>query len=216
MVACQTLQQNRGLLQDRLIDLDIAKAGSRRCERGLSKTGVRETVDLLRRGAKNICGDIAEIPELGVVDSHRLLLAQAAQRLAVLLGEPAALLGTLTISARETAREIRTLGRRRRHLRRSSPLWSGSAHDPIVARAVPQEPFRAFFLYPCPKDQQHSHRGQYSSEGLLRSCAWSGLIDGSHAPRQAATPCRGAQTRHHGSHEAQPMKPSLALTPTTP
>jgi hypothetical protein len=40
----------------------------------------------------------------------------------------------------------------------------------------------------------------------LRSCAWSGLIDVSHAPR-AATPCRRAQTRHHGPHEAQPMKP---------
>jgi hypothetical protein len=34
----------------------------------------------------------------------------------VLLGEPAALLGALTIASGETAREIRTLGRRRRLL----------------------------------------------------------------------------------------------------
>src|ERR1700744_3474044 len=146
MVACQTLYQDRGLLQDRRVDLDITKPSSRRRERGLSETGVRETCYLLRRGAENVCGDVAEVPELGVGDSHRLLLAQAAQRLAMVLGEPTALLSTLTLSARETAREIRTLGRRRRHLRRSGPLWSGGAHDPIVGRAVPQGPFSRLLI----------------------------------------------------------------------
>jgi hypothetical protein len=46
------------------------------------------------------------------VDRHDPLLAEAAQRLAVLLGESAALLGALAIGAGQTACEIRTLGRR--------------------------------------------------------------------------------------------------------
>jgi hypothetical protein len=85
-------------------------------------------VDLLKRYTEDVCGDITEVPELGVVDRHRLLLAEAAQRLTVLLGEAAALLSALTISPWETAREIRTLGRRRRHLWSSDFLRSRDAH----------------------------------------------------------------------------------------
>ncbi len=105
-----------------VVDLDIAKAGARRRERGLGEAGVGEACYLLRRGGEDVRGDVAEVPELGVVDRHGLLVAQAAKRLAVLLGEPAALLGALTVGAGETAREIWTLGRRRHHLRGSSPL----------------------------------------------------------------------------------------------
>jgi hypothetical protein len=90
--------------QDRRVDLNIAKAGARRRERGLGETCVGETCYLLRRCTKDVRGDVAKVPELGVVDRHGQLLAQAAQRLAVLLSEPAALLGTLTIGAGETAR----------------------------------------------------------------------------------------------------------------
>lgn len=99
MVARQAFQQDRGLLQDRGVDLDIAEAGARRRERRLREAGVGEARDLLGRGAEYVRGDIAEVPELRVVDRHGLLLAQAAQRLAMLLGEPAALLGALTIGA---------------------------------------------------------------------------------------------------------------------
>ena len=53
--------------------------------------------NLLRRYTEDVRGDIAEVPELGLVDRHCLLLAEAAQRLTMLLGEAAALLGALTI-----------------------------------------------------------------------------------------------------------------------
>lgn len=134
VVARQALQQDRRLLQDRWIDLHIAKAGSRRRERGLSEPNVGEARDLLRRSAEDIRSDVAEIPELGVVDMHESLLAKAAQRLAVLLSKPAALLCALAIGAGKTACEIRTLWRRRRYLRRSSLLRSRGAHGPIVVR----------------------------------------------------------------------------------
>lgn len=134
VVARQALQQDRRLLQDRWIDLHIAKAGARRRERRLSETNVGKAHDLLRRGAENIRRNVAEVPELGVVDRHDLLLAKAAQRLAVLLGEAAALLGALAIGAGKTACEIRTLGRRRCRLRRRSLFRSRVAHGPIVAR----------------------------------------------------------------------------------
>jgi hypothetical protein len=70
MVARQALQQDRGLLQDRRVDLDIAKAGTRRRKRGLGKRGlgkpnVGETCDLLRRYAEDVRGDIAESPNSG-------------------------------------------------------------------------------------------------------------------------------------------------------
>jgi hypothetical protein len=47
---------------------------------------------LLRRCGEVVRSYVAKVPELGVVDRHGLLLAEAAQRLAVLLGEAAALL----------------------------------------------------------------------------------------------------------------------------
>jgi hypothetical protein len=52
----------------------------------------------------------------------------------VLLGEAAALLSALTISPWETAREIRTLGRRRRHLWSSDFFGLATLMSPIVSR----------------------------------------------------------------------------------
>ena len=74
--------------------IDIAKAGARRGERRLGETNVGKARDLLRRGGEDLRGDVAEIPELRGVDRHDPLLAEAAQRLAVLLGESAALPNT--------------------------------------------------------------------------------------------------------------------------
>jgi hypothetical protein len=99
MVARQAFQQDRGLLQDRGIDLDIAEASTRRRERRLREAGIGEARYLLGRSAEDARCDVAEVPELRVVDRHGLLLARATQRLAMLLGEPAALLGALTLSA---------------------------------------------------------------------------------------------------------------------
>ena len=127
MVAHQALQQDCGLLQDRRVDLDIAEAGAWRRKRGLGETDVGQTCNLLGRYAEDVRSDVAEVPELGVIDRY-LLLAEAAQRLTVLLGEAAALLSTLTIDPGETAREIWTLGRRRRHLWSSDSLRSRGAH----------------------------------------------------------------------------------------
>lgn len=112
MVARQAFQQDRCLLEDRRIDLYIAKASAWRGERRLRKTDVGEVRYLLWRGAEDVRGDIAEVSELRVVDRQGLLLAQATQRLAMLLREPAALLGALTLSTGETAREIPALGGR--------------------------------------------------------------------------------------------------------
>jgi len=132
MVARQALQQDRGLLQDTQVDLNIAEASSRRRERRLREADVGEARYLLWRSAEDVRGDVAEVPELRVVDRHGLLLAQATQRLAMLLREPAALLGALPLSAWETAREIPALGMWWRHLRRGSALGSRGAHAQIV------------------------------------------------------------------------------------
>ena len=98
----------------------------------------REARDVLGRDAEDVRDDVAEVPELRVGDRHRLLLAQAAQRLAMLLGESAAPLGTLTIGAGQTMREIPAL-RGRRHLGRGRALGFRGAHTRIVvvlARSV--------------------------------------------------------------------------------
>lgn len=104
MVSREAYQQDRGLLDDRWVDLDAPEPGSGSCECGLSKTDVGEAGDLLGCRTEDIGRSIAEVPELRVSDLHGLL-AQAMQRLLMLLDEPAALLSALTGATGKTARE---------------------------------------------------------------------------------------------------------------
>lgn len=61
--------------------------------------------DLLGRRAEDSSGDFAEVTELWIVDRHGLL-AEAAQRLFMLLGKPANPLGPLLVGAGESAHEL--------------------------------------------------------------------------------------------------------------
>jgi hypothetical protein len=90
------------------IDLDVTKASARSRERRLGKTDIRKPGDLLGTDAENSGGDVTEVPELGVVH----LLAEAAQRLAMLLRKTASLLSTLALGPRKPTNKILRLGRR--------------------------------------------------------------------------------------------------------
>jgi hypothetical protein len=81
--------------------------------------------------AEDFSRDVAEVSELRVAERHGLF-AQATQRLAMLLSEPATLLGTLAVSTGEPACEV--LLRRRRSRLRAGRGYLGSrcAHVCIV------------------------------------------------------------------------------------
>jgi hypothetical protein len=83
VVSRQPLKQHRGFLNQRRLALNVAEPGARSSQRGLSKIDVRQPRHLLSGNAKDICGCVTEVPELGVVH----LLAELAQRLAMLGGE---------------------------------------------------------------------------------------------------------------------------------
>lgn len=133
MVARQALQQDRGLLDERDVKLDLSEAGAWGGKRGVGQADVWKAGHLLGRDAEDFGGGIAEVAELRVADRHRLL-AQATQCLAVLLGKLATLLGALSLGAGETAWEILPLRGRRGRLRSSRGcLGPRCAHACIVA-----------------------------------------------------------------------------------
>lgn len=129
------------------VEVGVGEAGAWGSERGLGEADVREPGDLLRRGPKDLCGDVAEIPELGVNDRHGLL-AQAAERLAMFLGDAPDSLGALVVRAREPARELGSLRLRRSGFRADVGLWLRSTHSNDCSLASASLPAQWRGLYP--------------------------------------------------------------------
>jgi len=99
MVARKPLQKNRCLLQKRRIDIHITKPSSRGRERRRCKPYVGKARHLLGWDAEDFSGHVTEVAELRVTERHRLL-AEAAQRLAMLLRKTASLLSALALGPR--------------------------------------------------------------------------------------------------------------------
>lgn len=128
MVAREPLQKNRCLLQKRRIDIHLTKPSPRSRERRRRRPYVRKARHLLRCDAEDFRGHVTEVAELRVTERHRLL-AEAAQRLAMLLRKTAPLLSTLALSPRKPTDKIPRLGRR------SAGLWG--LRDPRGTTARP-------------------------------------------------------------------------------
>jgi hypothetical protein len=136
MVAREPLQKNRCLLQKRRIDIHVTKPSSRSRERRRRKPYVRKARHLLRCDAEDFRGNVTEVAELRVTERHRLL-AEAAQRLAVLLRKTASLLSSLALGPRKPTDKILRLCRRTFCLRRLRDLRPRCAHDSGHSSSAP-------------------------------------------------------------------------------
>jgi hypothetical protein len=128
MVARKPLQKNRCFLQKRRIDIHTIKPSLWSRERRHRKPYVRKARDLLRCDAEDFRGNVTEVAELRGAERHRLL-AEAAQRLAMLLREPTSLLSALALGPRKPTDKIRRLCRRSARLGGLWGLWPRCAHD---------------------------------------------------------------------------------------
>lgn len=128
MVARKPLQKNRCLLQKRRIDIHVTKTSSRSRERRRRKPYVRKACHLLRCDAEDFSGNVTEVAELRVAERHRLL-AEAAQRLAMLLRKTPSLLSALALGPRKPTGKTLRLCRRSACLRGLWDLWPRCAHD---------------------------------------------------------------------------------------
>jgi hypothetical protein len=100
--------------------------GSR--ERRRRKPYVRKACHLLRCEAEDFRGKVTEVAELRVTERHRLL-AEAAQRLTMLLRKTAPLLSALALGPRKPTDKILRLCRRSARLGGLWDLWPRCVHD---------------------------------------------------------------------------------------
>jgi len=128
MVSRKPLQKNRCLLQKRRIDIHVTKTSSRSRERRRRKPYVRKACHLLRCDAEDFSGNVTEVAELRVTERHRLL-AEAAQRLAMLLRKTPSLLSALALGPRKPTDKTLRLCWRTFCLRRLCGLRPRCAHD---------------------------------------------------------------------------------------